>query len=530
MNDDDEASADEASTNEYNDITLWEESTTTLQFQKAYHSAVVLPNNRILVTGGRRKTVEIIDTNGTISQASSFPMLPKTRRDHASAVIGNYAYVIGGYVRRQGSKSIIRIDINNPEKGWEDVVEMGGARGGCAVAVHNHRVYFFGGIEDSNCVVDRDGRNYRGLVDTVEVFDIRNPSGGYNTITARMNIPRANAAVIPVGNIIYIIGGVDEDMFSDRVEIFDTVTETFEFGPYLPLGIPTTSAVAIGTLIVIIGGHSDGNIASRDSYMLDTTARNARWELTKAKLRVPRRDHTTNFIGNKLYVCGGQDNFRNAFDGFRNILDSIEYILITDLIPRGTYFFCIKPSNQCKFFNEAISSTTILIMISYYIFNFCADKLQMTSLHVLCCYPNTTLDDVRGTIQTDPSALTRRDVEGKIPLQRFLLSRDVLDVTEGVVNESNNNDNGGGGQGGRLPSLLYLLESGLTSLDLDITFILNDEYVNDLLISDNDTKLFPFMSAAVMSNCGLDVVYSLAMKELEILQLQSVPMKRRKIH
>ena len=154
----------------------------------------------------------------------------------------------------------------------------------------------------------------------------------------------------------------------------------------------------------------------------------------------------------------------------------------------------------------------------------------MTELHVLCCNPNITVDEVRNTVETDPSALSERDVEGKIPLQRFLLSKDLPDVAEGGVNNNNNSDDEGVGEEGRMPSLMSLLEMGIKSQDLDIVFVLKNEFDNDLLISNDDTKLFPFMSAAVMSECGLDVVYSLAMKKVELLQLQSVPNKRMKVN
>ena len=158
----------------------------------------------------------------------------------------------------------------------------------------------------------------------------------------------------------------------------------------------------------------------------------------------------------------------------------------------------------------------------------------MTALHVLCCDPNTTIDQVRSAVEADPSAVAHRDITGKIPLQRFLLSRDFPDVVEDGESNDNNNNNGeeeGGGEvEGSLPSLIHLLENGIKGKDLDIIFVLKNEYQDDLLISDNATKLVPFMSAATMLECGLDVVYSLAMKNLQLLRMQNDSNKRRKIN
>merc|ERR1712038_1561684 len=117
--------------------------------------------------------------------------------------------------------------------------------------------------------------------------------------------------------------------------------------------IANMSAVAVGTIIIIIGRECNNGLSGQ-SYMLDTTSPDPQWEAINVQLEESRFEHTANFIGNKLYVCGG-------FGGDR-YLDSIETILITDLIPH--------------------------------------DKLQMISLHVLCCDPHSTIDQVRSTIES----------------------------------------------------------------------------------------------------------------------------------
>ncbi len=67
---------------------------------------------------------------------------------------------------------------------------------------------------------------------------------------------------------------------------------------------------------------------------------------------------------------------------------------------------------------------------------------------------------------------------------------------------------------------IYLLEKGkINEEDWSILSILtsHQQQLIDLSGRDDNTNLFPFMSAAVSLACGLDIVYTLAMKNLEVI-------------
>ncbi len=66
-----------------------------------------------------------------------------------------------------------------------------------------------------------------------------------------------------------------------------------------------------------------------------------------------------------------------------------------------------------------------------------------------------------------------------------------------------------------MPSLHDLLEKGVSGEDFSILFALNDNQQIDMSGQNEETGLFPFMSAAVLPGCGLDVVYRLAMNNLD---------------
>ena len=67
-----------------------------------------------------------------------------------------------------------------------------------------------------------------------------------------------------------------------------------------------------------------------------------------------------------------------------------------------------------------------------------------------------------------------------------------------------------------LPSLYNLLENGMKSKDLDILFVLKNDFVEDLLVHDESMNLVPSMSAATMSECELHVVCFLAMRKPDV--------------
>ncbi len=114
----------------------------------------------------------------------------------------------------------------------------------------------------------------------------------------------------------------------------------------------------------------------------------------------------------------------------------------------------------------------------------------MTSLHILC---------------RNSRACT--DVTGSTTLQLFLKCR-------GLLGDGNDE------QESPMPSSLYnFLDIGIGGEDLAFLLVLNDnqEFVTSLCSEEDRTILFPFMTAATLSSCGLDVVYILTMKNLDAI-------------
>jgi hypothetical protein len=130
------------------------------------------------------------------------------------------------------------------------------------------------------------------------------------------------------------------------------------------------------------------------------------------------------------------------------------------------------------------------------------DAMLMNPLHVLCCNPAATLEMIQMLKVAQPDAASRRNVMDKTPLMMLLESKN--------EDYSTFHD-----ERGQLLPLVGLLEQGL---DFDALVMIKSASVNDMIfvseleIEDETSGLLPFMYGASLGNCGLDVVYELAME------------------
>jgi hypothetical protein len=129
------------------------------------------------------------------------------------------------------------------------------------------------------------------------------------------------------------------------------------------------------------------------------------------------------------------------------------------------------------------------------------DAMLMTPLHVLCCNPTASLESIQILKAAQPDAASMRNVMNKTPLMMLLESKN--------ENYSIFHD-----ERGQLLSLVGLLEQGL---DFDALKMIksasgnNMVSVSELEYNDETSGLLPFMYGASLGNCGLDIVYELAM-------------------
>lgn len=316
---------------------------TTLREDRCCHSSIVNGNEIILLGGDHgsnhddpwlRNDIEIVDTTSPLTckfSAKRLPDIPLRVSDHASVINNGYLYVIGGYKASydrhnyiiEPSKAVFRIALDDIQSGWKELKEMNKFRAGCAATAWEDYIIVFGGTEG------RPNKEYNCL----EILDTTALDLGWQGQLKRMKGSRVNHSVITIKDSIFIIGGRryrDRLHKSRNFEKFNTNNRTFRLCTAPPTGFAETKAVAIGTLLVIICGstyHPEYEEIG-PSYICDTTLLKGEWEVVHPALNTPRYNHTTDLVGNYIYICGGRD-------GNDHSLYSVERLLITDFIDIG---------------------------------------------------------------------------------------------------------------------------------------------------------------------------------------------------
>ena len=178
-----------------------------------------------------------------------------------AAVYSGEIYLFGGgysYTDADGTRHATDYDIveayNPANDTWRFVTNMPKLLSNVAVAVTDQKAYVIGGYSLSES---------RMLAD-IMVFDFQTgqwTEAGFEPLPCARVFPYSSAAPTVDGNI-YLIGGVllgdEANCFpTDRVDIYDTATNTWSVGPSLPERTDAHLSVVLGNRIYVIGGCTE---------------------------------------------------------------------------------------------------------------------------------------------------------------------------------------------------------------------------------------------------------------------------------
>ena len=186
------------------------------------------PNRQtVVVMGGRQqgqgytKSVLVLNLADPNKQWREGPSMNKARYGHASVVCNGGVYVMGGYSEGSCLNCIERIDVNDllqsplttsnkHDRHWTTLTcRLSTRRSGCgAVAVHNRYIVVMGGYNDR-------------FLSSVDIIDTRN-----HTVTPgpSMAVPRSFCASAVIGHRIFVVAGQNESDYLDSVEYLDYAT------------------------------------------------------------------------------------------------------------------------------------------------------------------------------------------------------------------------------------------------------------------------------------------------------------------
>lgn len=164
-----------------------------------------------------------------------------------------------------------------------------------------NKAFMFGGYDGSKCFNDLD------VLDLDTMTWLRPSVGG------QLPLPRNAQTVTVVGRRLFLFGGHSGNKHLKDLHVFDT--ETFRWSQpeakgLIPPGLRGHTANLLGTRIFLFGGY-DGRGRSNDLYLLDTEA--LKWEHPGQTESTPvgRQRHTACLVhSKKLFVLGGFDGVK----------------------------------------------------------------------------------------------------------------------------------------------------------------------------------------------------------------------------
>lgn len=228
-----------------------------------------------------------------------------------AAEIGGRVYVAGGIVRIADAADVVTpaVEAYDPDDGsWTRGAPMPTARAFSAAAVHDGKLYVFGGI-------GADGKT----LDVVEAFD---PWTNSWTSRAPMRVPRSRCAATlraDLGGIV-VAGGLGSDSAENArtVHIYFPAKDEWLFWPDLPRGrhaLHLDAPFERGEAVFAVGGYDDAGAmrtveefgpGGREPQQLgEPSERGYRWR------PAPSLAHARGFfglarIGALLYAVGGR--------------------------------------------------------------------------------------------------------------------------------------------------------------------------------------------------------------------------------
>ncbi len=217
--------------------------TGNLNTPRAYHTATLLPDGRVLIAGGQSDpplvgAVEIYDpATGTFEVAGCLDI---ERRRHSATLVQNGKVLIAG-----GSTGVAEapteFELYDPELG-RTVLE-----GSC-------------GCGDLTATALLDGKAL--IVGSIGPAVLYDPSGESFTVTGTMTSARRRptATLLDDGRVL-VAGGFagegDYFTFIDSTEFYDPGTGTFSVGPSMTTPrLEHTATVLPGGLVLVVGGES----------------------------------------------------------------------------------------------------------------------------------------------------------------------------------------------------------------------------------------------------------------------------------
>ncbi len=209
--------------------------------------AVASIDGNIYVIGGKvgSQNLGLVEMYDTVTDKwTKKADMPTIRQGAVAAAVNGKIYVIGGSNSTKYFRIVEEYDpVNNK---WSTVTKalMPTARDTAGVAVVNGEIYVVGGFNSTN-----------RFLNCVESY---NPVADKWETKTSLQVPRRALGVCQLNNIIYAIGGYNNEGDLGVVEVFDPVTGEWKLKTEMSMKRSYLSIVPINSSIYAIGGTNNG--------------------------------------------------------------------------------------------------------------------------------------------------------------------------------------------------------------------------------------------------------------------------------
>ena len=261
--------------------------------------AAVVDGKIYAIGGGVSDKNEEYDltTNTWTTKAS----IPTSRSNLATVTIQNKIYAIGGIANEYPWMPIAKNEVYDPYTNtWATKAEMPTARDSICANNVNDQIYVIGGFK-------LVGPNDVEPSNKTEAYD---PITDTWTVKAEMPYPAVYHSSVVVGTKIYVLTApfqIDRDhVVNAPIQIYDTKTDSWSLGPFLPTTQSSAEAVIIldeqgRELIYIFGG---GGYWDYSDLVQIYDPENDVWGVA-SPMPTPRYGLAVVVVNNQVYALGG---------------------------------------------------------------------------------------------------------------------------------------------------------------------------------------------------------------------------------
>ena len=192
----------------------------------------------------------------------------------------------------------------------EGLASMPTKRAYLASAVVDGKIYCIGGYNGSSSYSNK-----------VEVYDPKT-----DTWETKANMPtgRRNLTSAVVNGKIYVIGGLDGSSYLNKVEVYDPKTDTWETKANMPTSRDRLTSAVVDGKIYCIGGNNSSSSYLNKVEVYDPVTDS--WE-TKSSMPTKRSGFTSTVVDGKIYCIAGYNTsstYLNIVEVYNPTTDSWE--------------------------------------------------------------------------------------------------------------------------------------------------------------------------------------------------------------